>query len=79
MLDLLLTPLSAMRNSPPKLLLTLTFSMGKRVQKLLIYIFIRVSRDVVVPPLIDVYLSQASCVIVSRPVYSSAGLRYISP
>ena len=25
--------------------------MGKRVQKLLIYIFIRVSRDVVVPPL----------------------------
>ena len=24
--------------------------MGKRVQKLLIYIFIRVSRDVVVPP-----------------------------
>ena len=26
--------------------------MGKRVQKLLIYIFIRVSRDVVVPPLL---------------------------
>ena len=25
------------------------------------------------------YLSQASCVIVSRPVYSSAGLGYISP
>ena len=25
--------------------------MGKRVQKLLIYIFVRVSRDVVVPPL----------------------------
>ena len=25
--------------------------MGKRVQKLLIYIFIKVSRDVVVPPL----------------------------
>ena len=25
------------------------------------------------------YLSQASCVIVIRPVYSSAGLGYISP
>ena len=37
--------------------------MGKRVQKLLIYIFIKVSRDVVVPPLIYIY---AIIIIVPR-------------
>ena len=46
---------------------------------------VSIRKAVPVPPALAVtastssYLSQASCVIVGRPVYSSAGLGYISP
>ena len=44
--------------------------MGKRVQKLLIYIFIRVSRHVVVPPLLPelklTRVQRSSLVIIAR-------------